>query len=53
MRDSSWVIVCRETGNPVFETWNRSTVERINLEKYEAVPIMQWLARFNASVKAA
>ncbi len=47
---TSWVIVSRKTGKPVFETFRRSTANTINLQAYEVLPIHDWLIRFNASV---
>lgn len=51
-RTASWVIVRRETGEAVLETFNPRLVERINTQAYEAVPILAYLQAFNASVKA-
>lgn len=47
----SWVIVSRETGKAVFETYSRKTAERINQEKYEVLTAYQWLIRFNQTVR--
>lgn len=44
---ASWVIRNKETGEPVMETFERSTAERINHDKYEAVPVAQHLAEIN------
>lgn len=49
---ASWVIVSKATGKPVMETFKRSTMERVNTERYRVVPIMEWLQEFNRSVKA-
>lgn len=46
----SWVVVSRETGEPVFETYSQETAEKINQEKYEVLTSYQWLIRFNKSV---
>ena len=43
----SWVIRNRETGEAVLETFNPRTVDRINTEKYEAVPTLQHLQEIN------
>jgi hypothetical protein len=47
----SWIVVSRETGNPVLETYSRDTAEKINQEKYEVLTAYQWLMRFNKEVK--
>ena len=47
----SWIIVSRETGDSVFETFQRGVAEKINQEKYEVLTALQWLQRFNARVK--
>ena len=47
----SWVIVCRESGSPVLETFNRATAAAINTVKYEVLTALQWLARLNRKAK--
>jgi hypothetical protein len=47
---ASWVIVDRLTGKAVMETYNRSTAEAVNIEKYEVVPVRQYLASLNQKV---
>lgn len=49
---ASWVI--REKGSqaPVMETFNKRLVDRLNTDKYEAVPIKQHLVELNQQVKA-
>ena len=49
---ASWVIVDRDTGRPVLETFRASIVEKVNTARYEAVPILEYLYRFNASISA-
>jgi hypothetical protein len=46
---NSWVIVCRETGKPVLETFNPKIAKAINLARYEVMTALQWLQRFNAN----
>jgi hypothetical protein len=48
----SWIIISRETGKPVFETFTRKIAARVNLEKYEVLTAKEWLVRFNKQVKA-
>jgi len=40
----SWVIVNKQTGKCVFETWQKSVMQKINTEKYKVVPIKEWLS---------
>jgi len=47
----SWIIVDRATGRSVFETFERATAERVNQDKYEVLTALQWLIRFNNSVR--
>lgn len=51
--DSSWIIVSRETGEPVMETFKLATARAINRDRYEVLTAEQWLHRFNAAVKKA
>lgn len=48
----SWIVVSRETGKPVLETYNRATASAINQARYEVLTAAQWLGRFNAMVRA-
>ena len=50
---TSWVVVSKETGNAVFETFDRGVADKVNLNKYRVVPILEWLGGFNARVRAA
>jgi hypothetical protein len=47
MIDASWVIVSKETGKPVFETYDFELCQFINIEKYRVVPILYWLQSLN------
>ncbi len=44
----SWVIRNKETGEPVMETFSKSTADKINTDKYEAVPSLQHLQELNS-----
>lgn len=44
----SWIIVSRETGKPVLETFNKGTAAAINQDMYEVLTALQWLCRFNS-----
>jgi hypothetical protein len=48
---SSWVVVDRETGKPVLETFERKTAERVNQSRYEVLTAQDWLERFNGSLR--
>lgn len=48
-RTASWVIRHKATGDIVFETFNRRVVELLNTDKFEAVPILEYLQSLNAS----
>ncbi len=51
MRTASWVIVDKATGKPVLETFRASIAVKVNTDRYEAVPILDWLYRVNAAAK--
>jgi hypothetical protein len=48
---SSWIVVSRETGKPVFETFSQRIAGKVNLARYEVLTALEWLQRFNASLK--
>ena len=43
----SWVIVNKSTGAAVLETFNKSTAEKINFKKYQALTALQYLTGLN------
>lgn len=47
----SWVIREKATGRVLFETFNRKVAAAINQSKYEAVPIGEYLAGLNSSIR--
>lgn len=47
MQTASWVIREKATGKVLFETFDRKKVEALNSDKYEAVPILEYLASLN------
>jgi hypothetical protein len=47
MATTSWVIVSKETGTAVLETFNAKTAAAINRERYNVVPILEWLVSLN------
>lgn len=48
---ASLVIVELSTGKAILETFKYNTVENINLKRYKAVPIMEYLCGLNRSIK--
>ncbi|GHU03562.1 hypothetical protein AGMMS49960_18130 [Betaproteobacteria bacterium] len=44
---ASWVIRNKETGEVLFETYDRKKVDALNTAKYEAVPIDEYLPSLN------
>jgi hypothetical protein len=47
----SWIIVSRETGKPVLETWSSRTADAVDRARYEVLTALQWLQRFNAGLR--
>lgn len=43
----SWIIVRRDTGGAVFETFRRSVAERVNPESYVVLTAADYLGRLN------
>ena len=50
---ASWVIVDKATGNGIAETFLKHVAEAVNVNKYRAVPIQEYLADLNARIKAS
>lgn len=48
---TSWVIKHKESGDVIFETFNKNLISKINTEKYIAVPIREYLADLNKKIK--
>lgn len=53
MKTASWVIIDRATGAAILETYNPKAVSCLNTERYEAVPILDYLGALNARIRAA
>ena len=47
MRNASWIIRNKLTREVIAETFNPKLIERLNTGKYEAVPIIEYLASLN------
>lgn len=43
----SWIIVSRETGEPVCELYDENNVKRVNIEKYIIYTAQEWLGKLN------
>jgi len=52
-RTASWVIREKSTGNVILETFDRKKVDALNTEKYEAVPIGEYLGGLNRATEPA
>lgn len=52
MKTASWIIVNKQTGAAVFETFNAATAQAINRDKYEAIPALEYLQQLNRAIKA-
>lgn len=51
IKSASWVIKNKETGEILFETFDRNIVDKLNTMNYIAVPILQYLQELNYSIK--
>jgi hypothetical protein len=51
LRTASWVIVDKSTNKAIFETFSKSITDKINVEKYQAVPILEYLQNLNKTIK--
>lgn len=49
---NSWIIVSRETGKPVVETWHETTAQKINTTKYQVFTAYGYLCQLNSQIKA-
>lgn len=52
MKTASWIIREKSTGKVLFETFNVNIPKALNTAKYEAVPILEYLASLNTSIAA-
>lgn len=51
MKTASWVIRNKATGEVLFETFDSRKVAALNRERYEAVPILDYLVELNQQIK--
>ena len=47
----SWIIVRRDTGGAVLETFRREVAERVNAASYEVLTALDYLQRLNAKAR--
>lgn len=47
MQTASWVIRNKETKEVLCEVFTKRIVEKLNTDKYEAVPILEYLVSLN------
>jgi hypothetical protein len=47
MKTASWVLRNKETKEVICETFDKSKVDALNTEKYEAIPILEYLVSLN------
>jgi hypothetical protein len=50
LKTSSWVVIENITNKAIFETFNESLVNKINVKKYTAIPILKYLQNFNKTI---
>lgn len=50
---ASWVLRNKATGEVIGETFDKRKVDALNTQKYEAVPIAEYLAGLNAEIAAS
>lgn len=53
LRTASWILRDKATKKVICETFEQRTVDRLNTEKYEAVPILAYLQSLNAAIRAS
>lgn len=51
MKTASWIIVRRDDGKAVLETFSNRVASAINLERYEVLPALEYLGRFNRAIQ--
>jgi hypothetical protein len=47
MKTASWIVVSRETGRAVLETYSASVAAKVNTVAYEVLPVLEWLHLLN------
>jgi len=52
MKTASWIVIDKATREAVLETFNQSTADAINRDKFDVIPSLQYLQQLNASIRA-
>jgi hypothetical protein len=52
IRSGSWVIVNRQTGEAILETFSEKVTKAINTKKYQVMTAYDYLCKLNANIKA-
>lgn len=50
-KESSWVIVDKETRKAVKETFDKSEAEKVDTEKFDVLPAQEYLGKLNKEIK--
>ena len=53
IRSNSWVIVNRQTGEAVLETFSEKVTAAINTKKYQVMTAYDYLCNLNKTIKEA
>jgi hypothetical protein len=51
MKTASWVVVQKDTGKVILETFDPKMVAAINLDRYRVIPILKYLTSLNRQIK--
>ena len=50
-RCNSWIVVSKETGKAVFETWNENVVIAVDETRYDIFTALAWLQKINREIR--
>ena len=53
MKSNSWIIVKKDTLEAIFETFQRSVADKVNMEKYDVLDAYTYLCLLNRQIKEA
>lgn len=48
IQSNSWVIVNRQTGEAILETWSEKVTQAINTKKYQVLTAYEYLCQLNS-----
>jgi hypothetical protein len=51
MRSGSWVVIRKATGEVLFETFSQAVADAVNRERYDVVPIYDYLVALNKAIR--